>query len=165
MLLTLAAAAKAALFWPPAARPEPIFRTIESYCSQGRSNDTVIVSAGDQFYSTLLPLRNVRYAFHEAEFPAQGFAVDFRTMGIAVTVDEFLNIDSKIDDYQRRLQEWGVRDSKPIATVVLYRDESELERLIRERAHTDFILVHGHVIRIRYGVLQEAGYPAGPCRM
>lgn len=165
LVLALVCAAKAAFLWPTAHAPEQVFYALESYCSERRANETVIVSAADQFYSTLLPLRNLRYAFAESEFPSKGFAMDFRAMGIAVTVDEFLNLDTHVARYRNQLSRWGVRGSDPIASVVLYRDQADLERLIRGRSHADFILADDKAVSIRYGDRLTGPVRQGPCRM
>jgi hypothetical protein len=163
--LAAVAAVRAALFVSQPAEPDPVFKTVEFYCSERRVNETVVVSPRDQFYTTLLPLRNVRYAFAEAEFPPQGFAVDFRKMGIVVTVDEFLDLQSRIANYKEQLKQWGVHTTTPIATVVLYRDEAELERLMRERSDADFIVPHASSVLIRYGPPFDETLAEAPCRM
>ncbi|MGH9664822.1 MAG: ArnT family glycosyltransferase [Bryobacteraceae bacterium] len=114
---------------------------LEQYCARRRSNPLIIVQPDDRFYAADLPLLRVRYCYLGEVRPPQRYAVDFRYLGIAVTVPEFNQLASGWREvYRQRLREWGLDSGDPLATTILARTPDEVEQMIAAHPGTDFSL-------------------------
>ncbi len=129
-------------------------------CESGRTNE-LIVAADDQFHAAVLPFRKVRYAFPGEAQPPPGFSLDFRKMGITVTVDEFLDLDKYGEKFVDEMRAWGLEDYSAIATVIALTKPGDLERLMKARPDADY-LVRGTIVKTAYVPVSP---PARSCAM
>ena len=60
---------------------------LERYAALHRPNDLIVLEVEDQFVASILPLGRVRYAFRQPEENYRRYGLDFRQLGIALTVD------------------------------------------------------------------------------
>lgn len=125
------------LSWPSRqAAMTPVTPVLRNYCELHRSNDLALVSTADEFHATVLPLARVRYVFI-APPPEYGSAMlDFRALGITQTVDDYLAGRSP----RESLRAWGLPTDRALATVLLAKDQADVDRLIAARPEWDFIL-------------------------
>lgn len=113
---------------------------LQDYAKVGRPHDLLIVDPEDEFLATTLGLPKVRYVYFGDAEGYQRYGLDFRHLGIAVTLDEWRRLPALAPLYQARLRAWGLNSPDPIATVILLRDPSELPRLIESSPNADFLL-------------------------
>jgi len=141
---TLLAAAPIALVFVPLRPPTPpssaTVGALEHYRALGRPNDLVIVDAEDQFHATTLPLPRVRYAFPGSGQPAEGFALDFRRMGIVVSAANFKQGDLHRAHYRQQMLRWGLPNDRAYASVIAFASSEQLGDLIRSSPGIDFLL-------------------------
>ena len=114
---------------------------LEQYCARHRSNALIIVQPDDLFYAADLALPRLRYCYLGQIRPPQKYSVDFRYLGITVTVPEFNQLASGWRDvYHQRMRDSGLDSADPIATTILARSPDEVEQLIAAHPDTDFSL-------------------------
>lgn len=132
------------LTWGAARQPEghrvqPAIAALEQRAAARPLAPLLVVGTGDHFHASLLPFPTVRYALPDASMPPKGFALDFRSMGIAVGVDEFLHLDRHRARFERVQREWGLDRHDATATVILYRDGAELDLLKKQLSEYDVL--------------------------
>ncbi|MEP7362164.1 MAG: glycosyltransferase family 39 protein [Acidobacteriota bacterium] len=108
---------------------QPSIAALEQRVSAGVTSPLLVMGTGDHFHAALLPFPSVRYVMLDSSLPPKGFALDFRSMGIAVSVDEFLNLKDHRTRFEQVQREWGLSRHGATATVILFRDGAELQRL------------------------------------
>jgi hypothetical protein len=116
-----------------------------------RPNPLLVIGTGDHFHAALVRRRGIRYALEEASFPSGAYALDFRAMGIAVSVDEFLDLERHRERFERKQREWALDDTSATASVILYRDRADLDRLIAGRSEFDTLDTTGATPRLSLG--------------
>jgi 4-amino-4-deoxy-L-arabinose transferase-like glycosyltransferase len=113
---------------------------LERYAAEGRNRDLLIVQPDDEFTATLLNgIRRVRYVYLGPE-PADRPPLDFRELGIMVTVEEFLELDRHRERFRAKLREADLPGEEPVASVILAQTPAELDRLLEARPDLDFSL-------------------------
>lgn len=153
----------------------------ERRCSMGRSNDLILAGAEEQFYSTVLSMPRVRYAFPGDGQVPKGFSLDFREMGVVLTVDEFLAPAAARAKYGPRLAAWGLPDDNALGAVIAMPNAGDLAKLVESSPAADFIIsaasksglrgvphsvesdASGNLLLLAPN--QSGGKPGGPCRM
>ena len=137
-----------ALLWfaLPGTEPPPVRRALDRRAAMQRSNEVLIIDLAEQFYATTLPLSKVRYVLPAAEQPPEGFALDFRRLGITMPVQRFLQ--GGFDAYRRQMKEWGLPNDEALATVIEYRSRDEINELIAASPEADIVWPDG---RMRLG--------------
>lgn len=137
-----------ALLWfaLPGTEPPPVRRALDRRAAMQRSNPVLIIDLAEQFYATTLPLAKVRYVLPAAEQPPEGFALDFRQLGITMPVQRFLQ--GGFDGYRRQMREWGLPDDEALATVIEYQSRDEINELIAASPLADIVWPDG---RMRLG--------------
>lgn len=113
---------------------------LERYAQLGRTNDLLIVDSEDEFAATTLGLRQVRYVYFGGLEGYQRYGLDFRHLGIVVTLEEWKDLKARLPLYQQRLREWGLDSAEPVASVILLRDATELPELLKASPHSDLLL-------------------------
>ncbi|MBL8229906.1 MAG: glycosyltransferase family 39 protein [Bryobacterales bacterium] len=113
---------------------------LERYAQLERTKDLLIVDSEDEFAATTLGLRQVRYVYFGGLEGYQRYGLDFRQLGIVVTLEEWKDLKARLPVYRQRLREWGLDSTEPVATVILLRDATELPELLRASPHADFLL-------------------------
>jgi hypothetical protein len=101
--------------------------TLNAYCALARPNELILIEPRDDFAATVRPLARVRYLW--IGLP-EGGALDFRALGITVTVEDFLA--------GRGPRTPGL-DPRAWATVLDARSIEEAQRLILARPESDFL--------------------------
>jgi hypothetical protein len=100
----------------------------------------IAAGGGDQFAAAVLPLPKLRYVFFDAEDGYCRYGLDFRSLGIAVTAGEAIQLPKLEPAFRRRLKDWGVDSAEPVATVILARGGAELPRVAQAFPDADFFL-------------------------
>lgn len=113
---------------------------LDEYCARNRGNELILVEPADGFYSAVLPLARVRYGFVAASGEPPEGDLDFRSLGIVATLAQFNDIGKWEPVFRRRLREWGLDSSEPIATAILARDRGEIVGMVRAHPQSDFLL-------------------------
>ncbi len=132
-----------AMLWFPMPDPPPLpsVPELKAYAALHRPNDLIIVSPEDQFVSATLPIRHVHYVFFNAHPDAVRLPLDFRYLGISMTVDEYNSPERTI--YQRRLAEFGLPSLAPIATQIIAQNADDVRALMAAHPEADFSLPAG----------------------
>jgi hypothetical protein len=133
---------------------------LERYGAEHPGGELFLVSPDEDFAATLIPgIRRVRYVYL-AQPPAAGPPppLDFRGLGIIVTVDEFLNLDRHIGRFRARLRKADFTADDPIGTVVLAPSTADLERLIAASPGRDFSLPRSLGLQSAHHELSIAGH-------
>ena len=116
---------------------------LDDYAHRHRPRELILVNPRDQYYSAVLPLPRVRYCFVGASEASVQYIPDFRYLGIMVTAEQFSDLERWRPIFRARLREWGVESGEAIATVILARDQTELDGLLKAFPGTDFLLPSG----------------------
>jgi hypothetical protein len=124
----------------PVEASAPSARPLQQYAALHRPNRLIIVFPEDQFYSAMLGLPRVSYAFIDDGRTRQQPAMDFRYLGITVTVPEFLALAHWMPEFRARLREFDFNSDEPVATVIELRGEQDLSGLIANSPESDFYL-------------------------
>jgi hypothetical protein len=122
----------------------PSAQDLDRYAAQNRGRDLIIVFPTDEFYSTLLPAQRVRYVFTDDGRHRARPAMDFRYLGITLSVEEFLDIDRRRPVFEERLRRFNLDTAAPLGTVIELSSEAEFPRLIAGAPRADFFLP-GHL--------------------
>ncbi len=125
--------------------PMPSVAGLQSYASLHRSNDLIIVAPDDEFVSSTLPLRHVRYCFFKTNPDPARLPLDFRYLGVTVSVAEFNRLEVELPIFRERLAGFGLDSTSPVATVILAKDPEELRGLIAAHPESDFSLPDGFI--------------------
>ena len=158
----------------------PVAGALSAYCEERRDTDLIILDPDDEFYSAVLPLKQVRYGIVDADDRNFRLEPHLHWLGVILSVPEFASVDSGL--YTERLRSWGLRDGKPIGTTIFGHEVAEFQRLVVLRQQSDFLvprswlnadMVSGRELRIapegRVFLLASGagklGTPAWGCRM
>jgi Dolichyl-phosphate-mannose-protein mannosyltransferase len=117
----------------------PSAAALDQYSQLRRANDLVIVAPDDEFYSAVLNLPEVRYAFLGNMDPTKTTQF-FYWLGINVSTRDFCNLDALTPEYLQHLTAWGLPDAKPIGTIVAGGSSADLPTLIRCSTGRDFFI-------------------------
>jgi hypothetical protein len=113
--------------------------SLDRYCSQHRSNELIMILSDDQFYASDLPLPHLRYCLLDKRpAGAPRPPLDFAWLGINATVPEFNHFDLQLPTWRRRLSEFGLPSSAPVATVISAASTNEIRDLIAAHPQSDF---------------------------
>jgi 4-amino-4-deoxy-L-arabinose transferase-like glycosyltransferase len=126
---------------------------ISGYCEQGRDYELILVGLQDDLYASTLPLARLRYALISAAAVPTGYGMDFRSMGITLTAEEFQNLPRLEPVFRDRLRAWGLDSSAPIGSLILVRSAQQLGEIARTHPLSDFLL--GSYLRDSMGAQPE----------
>jgi 4-amino-4-deoxy-L-arabinose transferase-like glycosyltransferase len=116
-------------------------RALTDYCNLNRGNSLFIVDPDDEYYFAVLPLPRVYYGMLNQGRIAIRQSIDWRFLGVMVTVDQFENQDKSWPVFRQRLTEFGLSPTlDPRATIVLYPEISQVRTLITNHPELDFYL-------------------------
>jgi hypothetical protein len=119
---------------------QPLAHTLQSYCELSRANELIVVGMDDDLYAAALPI-DVRYALVGANPVSSGpYAMDFTGMGIIVNGDRFNHLEQWMPAFRRRLGEWGLHSTQPVATLILISSPEELAEVVRQHPMSDFLI-------------------------
>src|SRR5579875_868121 len=174
----------AATWGIPAAieQPPPINTALESYCSQHRAADLILIASDDQLFASVLPLYHLRYCLLAK--PPSGTAhppLDFAALGISVTVPEFNRLPELLPLWRARLAGFGLPSTAPVGTVITAGSMAEVQDLIAAHPDVDFwipaSILRGLSLTLVHRLEPAAGgffllapdaatfTPARPCRL
>jgi hypothetical protein len=117
----------------------PSAAALEKYSQLGRANDLVIVAPDDEFYSAMLDLPKVRYAYLGNVDPSKTTEF-FYWLGINVAPRDFCNLNALTPVYAEHLTEWGLRDTKPVGMIIAGASGGDLSAIVRCSPDRDFFL-------------------------
>jgi len=120
--------------------PIPAAEALRSYAERGRPHELIIVSPDDEFYSATLDLPHVRYAFVDRDGVVERYARHLAWLGITMPAAQFADPDRWLPIYAQRLEDWGLKTTKPLATAIVARSEEEAIRLTLNKRDSDFFL-------------------------
>jgi hypothetical protein len=119
--------------------PLPAEHLLHSYAELGRPNELIAVNADDEFYAMTLPLK-VRYCFIDRAGIPLRYEPHYRPLGIAVTAEQFQNLEQWKPQFSETLREWGLNSTDPIATSIVATSVREVVQMVQTHPHTDFYL-------------------------
>ncbi len=122
----------------------PSAQDLDRYAALNRGRELIIVFPSDEFYSTLVRVPRVRYVFTDDGRTRARPAMDFRYLGITLSVDEFLDLDRHRPAFEERLRRFNLDTAAPLGTVIEMSSEAELPRLLAGAPGADFFLP-GHL--------------------
>jgi len=114
---------------------------LSAYCEERRDTDLIILNTDDEFYSAVLPLKQVRYGYVDPEDRNFRLEPHLHWLGVTLNVPEFARGDW--GRYRERLQSWGLRDPKPIGTSLFGHEIAEFQKLVVARPGSDFLVPRG----------------------
>ncbi len=118
----------------------PSYAALNDYAAQKRNRELIILEPDDQFYAALLPLPHLRYGYVGAAPPPGDDPLDFRYMGVTVSLEQFQNLEQERPALLSHLREYDLDSQDPIATVILLGSRQDAEDLIASHPTTDFYL-------------------------
>ncbi len=124
--------------WP--LRENQAIVAVENYCTRERGNELIIVDPDDEFYTTALPLERVRYCYREDSALRRQSPIDFRKMGIILSVSDFLNLKDKLPEFATELRRMGLDSTGPVGTVMAAKSTEEIRQLVQARSEIDFLV-------------------------
>jgi 4-amino-4-deoxy-L-arabinose transferase-like glycosyltransferase len=117
----------------------PAAAALEKYAQFRRTNELVIVAPDDEFYSAVLDLPRVRYAFL-GNVDSTKTTQFFYWLGINVSTADFCNLEKLAPEYAQHLAAWGLRDARPIGSIIAGGSNLELATIVRCSPDRDFFL-------------------------
>lgn len=120
--------------------PVPAARAVAQYAALHRDREFIVIDPSEQFVAANEPIPRLRYCFLGDEADYRRYALNFRHLGIALTVEEYLKLPEGEAVYRDRLRQWGLDSAEPIATVIVAKDPVEVARFIAARPATDFLI-------------------------
>lgn len=126
-----------------AEHPMPSVDALKSYAALARPHDLILIAPDDEFVSSLLPIRRVRYCFFDANPNPSPLPLDFRALGITLTVPEFNDLARWMPVFESRLADFGLPSTQPVGTVILARSAEEVRALIAGHPNSDFSVPTG----------------------
>lgn len=117
-----------------------------SYCGQYRPNSLMLIETDDEFFSATEPLPRVHYGLIAQGRAAFRLAIDFQSLGIVVSSDEFDRRPETWPVFRERLTAMGLPPwFDPRATEVLFRDRATIAAFIAHHPEIDFLVPRGYV--------------------
>lgn len=113
---------------------------LSAYCGLNRGNDLIVGDAVDDLYAAALPFAKLRYAIVSASMSAGQDTLDFPSMGITVTAEQFDNLAAWMPQFRQRLREWGVESGDPIASLIVAATPEQLMDVVRAHPRSDFFM-------------------------
>lgn len=120
----------------------PSQSALDAYAALHRGRDLIMIEPDDQFYSADLDLPHVRYLWISSSPPVK-MPLDFEYLGITVRASDYLRLDQLLPVFQKRLHEWNLDSTEPVATAILARDRAEVLDVILSSPRTDFYVPDG----------------------
>ena len=130
--------------------PLPSAAALHWYSSLSRSNQLIAVNTDDQFSASVMPIRTVHYVFIDPTGAALAVAPHYRFLGLALTAAEFQQLKTLEPLYRRRLEDWGLDSTEPLATAVFANSAEEVAAMVLTHPDSDFYLpetLRGVVLR------------------
>lgn len=110
------------------------------YCEMHRHTDLILLNVADEFYSSVLPLARVRYAWLDPSDVGARLEPHFRYLGISLRPEQFLNLPPDGSPFRQRLIAWKSPSDKAIGQAIVARTFDELRLLVTRRPESDYLL-------------------------
>jgi 4-amino-4-deoxy-L-arabinose transferase-like glycosyltransferase len=126
-------------FYPESEAPSEA--ALDRYAALHRGNELILIQPEDHFYSSDLDLPRVRYVYLDPKADTQNsrnIPLDFRRLGISVTVDDFAHVADLTPTFAARLHDFDLDSTAPIATLILARNNAPIDALIAAHPEADF---------------------------
>jgi 4-amino-4-deoxy-L-arabinose transferase-like glycosyltransferase len=120
-----------------AAPPIAAAKSLRAYARLQRPGELIVVAPDDEFYAAALPVPRVRYCFID---PAASPPPHYAYLGITVSAAQFAEMDRWEPRFRKRLKEWKLDSSDPIATAIVAHSHDEVVKLVTAYPHSDFYL-------------------------
>ena len=117
--------------------------TLDRYAAMKRGNELIVADPDDQFYAACINLPKIRYLYLDQGLEHRHFALDFEYLGVTMSAADFDRLSTVKPEFERRLQEWGLTNGDPIASVILAPNLDVIRALVRNHPQLDFYLPVG----------------------
>jgi hypothetical protein len=121
---------------------QPVAPLVSGYCEKRRGNELILVGIDDDLYASALPLARLRYAVLQPPLSDTHYTMDFASMGIILTADQFNRLPNLEAGYRRQLHEWGIDSPAPIGTLITAHSIDELASIVRAHPESDFLMAN-----------------------
>ena len=124
----------------PGAPPLEGAKAMRDYYDLHRDTELIVARPDDEFYSATIPLPRVRYALVDPTGIVARTVPYYIPLGIVVTTQELLFLQTLLPGYQENLRKWGFDSDEPVGTTILMNAPEDLSELVRARPESDFYL-------------------------
>ncbi|HTS64864.1 MAG TPA: glycosyltransferase family 39 protein [Candidatus Acidoferrales bacterium] len=111
---------------------------LEHYCELHRSNGLILVNPDDEFYASILPIAQVRYALLQPQPPSP--PIDYAYLGIWMPAGQFARLRDWLPLYHGRLRSFRLDSDRAIGSVIWARSDAEIGAIIEGHPESDFSL-------------------------
>jgi 4-amino-4-deoxy-L-arabinose transferase-like glycosyltransferase len=119
----------------------PAAPALVSYCEERRNHLLMVIETDDEFFSASQPLARVSYGLIGQGRAAVVLPIDYQSLGIIATSQEYDNRRETWPVFRERLTAMGLPAwYDPRATEVLFRNDEDVRGFIREHAEVDFLI-------------------------
>ena len=112
-------------------------KQLRDYSGLQRPSELIVVAPDDEFYAAALPIPRVRYCFFQ---PVADPPPHYAYLGITVSAAQFAQMDRWEPRFRRRLKQWKLDSSDPIATAIVAQSHEDVKNLIAAHPYADFYL-------------------------
>jgi hypothetical protein len=119
---------------------QPAARPLQDYCRLARGNELVVVDLVDDLYASTLPLANLRYALVSDSMSGGQLTMDFQSMGITMSAEQFDNFDAWEPHFRAVLRKWGLDSGEPLARLIVAATPTQLVEVVRAHPLADFFI-------------------------
>ncbi|MBI4910293.1 MAG: glycosyltransferase family 39 protein [Acidobacteria bacterium] len=113
---------------------------LQRYAALQRPNPLVSVDGEEELVAATLGLPRLHYLFVQPESTFRRYGLDFRYLGIALRVDEFLRRRELMGQFEQRLREWQVPSTEAVGSVIAAPAAEDVRRLIADAPEVDFFI-------------------------
>jgi 4-amino-4-deoxy-L-arabinose transferase-like glycosyltransferase len=113
---------------------------LSRYCNEHRAATLYLIGVDDEFYSAVLPLKKVRYAWVDPTNLVGREHPHLAYLGILLPPADFARLDEKLPVFRDRLRAWGLDSTEAVATGVAANDNAGLAQLIHDHPESDFLV-------------------------
>jgi hypothetical protein len=116
-------------------------QSLTAYCDLQRGNGAFLVAPGDEYASAVLPLPRVHYGMADQGRAAVHQPIDWRSLGVIVTAEQFAHEDYWWPVFRQRLTGFGLDPAlDPRATMVLLPPDPDARKVIAQHPELDFFV-------------------------
>jgi hypothetical protein len=119
---------------------QPAAAPLSNYCRMARGNELIVVDAVDDLYASTLPLPNLRYAVVSGSMAVGQLTLDYPSMGITMSADDFDAFDRAAPRFRSVLRDWGLDINEPLARLIVAATPEKLMEMARAHPLVDFFL-------------------------
>ncbi len=112
-------------------------RAMRAYYQMNRDAELLDCAPDDEFYSSLIPLKRVRYCFVDPSGQVGRIIPHYPFLGIVLTADQFVGLPELMPGFRTRLAAWGMNSTEPVGTSITLRTPSDLVSILHARPDID----------------------------